>query len=75
MDQARNSAPPLNTFIIRFWREPTQGQIRWRGQVLHIQSGETAAFADVEALVSFMEQWVHLNRQQREAGTDIGPPG
>lgn len=75
MDQARDSAPPLNTFIIRFWREPTQGQIRWRGQVLHIQSGETAAFADVEALVSFMEQWVHLNRRQREAGTDIGPPG
>lgn len=75
MDQARDSATPMNTFVVRFWRQPRQDEIRWHGQVLHIQSGETAAFADVEALVSFMEQWVRLTRQQCEAGTDIGPPG
>jgi hypothetical protein len=26
-------SPPLNTFIVRFWREPQADQARWYGQV------------------------------------------
>jgi len=60
---------PLNTFIVRFWREPGTGAGRWRGQVQHIQSGKRAAFAEEEALLSFIRRWVQtLEVEQQIAG-------
>jgi len=56
----RDPGPPLNTFIVRFWREPGAGEGRWRGQVQHVQSGERIAFADKGALMSFIECWVQM---------------
>jgi len=58
MSNNRDPGPPLNTFIVRFWREAGTGQSPWRGQVQHVQSGERAAFADEGALMSFIRQWV-----------------
>lgn len=78
MPKTRDSEPPLNSFVVRFWREPALGEGRWRGQVLHIQSGESATFADEDALMSFMRRWVRLRQGQDEADMDafglLAPP-
>ena len=58
MHTEHKPGPPLNTFIVRFWRTPGTGQACWRGQVQHVQSGERAAFADEGALMSFIRRWV-----------------
>jgi hypothetical protein len=58
MSTKRDPGPPLNTFIVRFWREAGTGQSPWRGQVQHVQSGERAAFADEAALLRFLRCWV-----------------
>ena len=60
MSNNRDPGPPLNTFIVRFWREPGAGENRWRGQVQHVQSGERSAFADKGTLMSFIGQWVQM---------------
>jgi hypothetical protein len=44
------AAPPLSTFVVRFWREWSAAGPRWRGQVDHVQSGRTAAFLDLQEL-------------------------
>ncbi len=68
MAKARDSDPPLNTFVVRFW--PGQGKNHWRGRVLHIQSGESATFTDAGTLVSFMERWVCLKERHEETERD-----
>jgi hypothetical protein len=35
---------PVSTFVVRFCREWSTAGLRWRGQVDHVQSGETARF-------------------------------
>jgi len=65
MSNNRDSSPPLNTFIVRFWREPGAGEGRWRGQAQHVQSGERTAFADEGALLSFIRQWVQTPGVER----------
>ena len=42
------------TFVIRFWRETSEGKVRWRGQIEHVQSGQSAAFLDVDAMLRFL---------------------
>ncbi len=57
------SNPPVtdittaSTFIVRFWRETTAGQVRWRGRIEHIQSGENAAFLDMDAMLRFLQHY------------------
>ena len=58
MSTEHKPSPLLNTFIVRFWREPGVGEDRWRGQVQHVQSGERAAFANEPALLRFLRRWV-----------------
>lgn len=65
MSETRDPDPPLNTFIVRFWREQEPGEDRWHGQVLHIQSGESATFADEDALMAFMRQRVRWSAQKK----------
>ncbi|MCG2767835.1 MAG: hypothetical protein L6435_05555 [Anaerolineae bacterium] len=60
MSNNRDPGPPLNTFIVRFWRETGAGEGRWRGQVQHVQSGERIAFADKGTLMSFIGRWVQM---------------
>ncbi len=70
MSNIRDSDPPLNTFVVRFWREHAQGGDRWHGHVLHIQSGESATFADEAALMSFIGRWVRWIPEKDEATAD-----
>ena len=45
------------TFVVRFWRETSAGELRWRGQIEHAQSGERAAFLEMEAMLSFLRRF------------------
>jgi hypothetical protein len=45
------------TFVVRFWRETAAGELRWRGQIEHPQSGERAAFLDLDAMLSFLRRF------------------
>jgi hypothetical protein len=64
-------SPPLNTFIVRFWREPQADQARWYGQVRHIQSGERVAFADESALLSFIRRWIGAQKRDEESQKEV----
>ncbi len=57
---------PLNTFIVRFWRDSEAGQAYWRGLVQHIQSGERIAFADEATLLRFLRHWIEMKEPLRE---------
>jgi len=62
MYSRKPTSPPLNTFIIRFWREQGAEGARWHGQIQHVQSGERISFADEETLLSFIRRWVQTPR-------------
>ena len=55
---------PTPTFVLRFWREASADQVRWRGRIEHVQSGQSAAFLDVWAMLRFL----------RRFGVDVGEP-
>jgi hypothetical protein len=50
-----SSSPPVSTFIVRFWREWSPGQVRWRGRIEHMQSGENASCLDLESTLDFIQ--------------------
>jgi hypothetical protein len=45
---------PINTFVIRFWRDWSAAGPRWHGWIDHVQSGERTAFRDLEGMVGFL---------------------
>ncbi len=45
------------TFVLRFQRETTAGERRWRGSIEHVQSGESAAFLDLEVMLNFLRRY------------------
>jgi len=50
-------SPPLNTFVVRFWREWTAARPRWRGRIEHVQSGEVATFLGLDAMLDFIQRF------------------
>ena len=52
-----SASPPVSTFVLRFWREWTPGQVRWRGRIEHVPSGESAAFLNVKGMLCFLERF------------------
>lgn len=55
---AQPSVPSsMATFVVRFWRETSAGELRWRGQIEHVQSGQSAAFLDLEAMLRFLHHF------------------
>jgi hypothetical protein len=66
MPTKQKTGPPLNTFIVRFWREPGASTLCWRGQVQHVQSGKRVAFADEGTLLHFLRRWVEMDELSRE---------
>lgn len=45
------------TFIVRFWRETSAVGGRWRGRIEHVQSGQSAAFLDLETMLDFLRRF------------------
>ncbi|MGE5223628.1 MAG: hypothetical protein ACM3PY_14415 [Omnitrophica WOR_2 bacterium] len=50
-------ATPMLTFVLRFQRETTAGETRWRGSIEHVQSGEAIAFMDFETMLRFLRRF------------------
>jgi len=48
--------PPVSTFVVRFWQEWSAAGSRWRGRIEHVQSGESAAFLDVDGMLDFVRR-------------------
>ena len=65
---------PLNTFILRFWREWGSAGVHWHGQIQHIQSGEHAVFTDSVTLLRFVGRWVQLPPKDSECSKAVNPP-
>jgi hypothetical protein len=51
------SAETTATFVVRFWREWSGTEARWRGRIEHVQSGRRADFLEVEGLLGFLERF------------------
>jgi hypothetical protein len=49
-----SAGSPVSTFVVRFWRERSRGEVRWRGRIEHLQSGDNASFLDLESLLEFV---------------------
>jgi hypothetical protein len=55
--KAPSPDPPTSTFVVRFWCEWSVAGARWRGQVDHVQSGESARFLDLEDLLEILQHF------------------
>ena len=44
------------TFVVRFWREWTGAESRWRGRIEHVQSGQRADFLYLDDMLRFLRQ-------------------
>jgi hypothetical protein len=42
---------------VRLWHEGTADGPRWRGRIEHVQSGESAAFLELDAMLSFLRRF------------------
>jgi hypothetical protein len=51
------SIPPSSTFVVRLWHEWTAEGSRWRGRIEHVQSGRSAAFRELEGMLSFLRRF------------------
>jgi hypothetical protein len=56
MTDNSSPSPPLNTFVVRFWRDRSAAGARWRGTVEHVQTGTRAAFLDLAGLTTFIHR-------------------
>jgi len=56
---SRPEAPEtsMTIFVVRFWREPAAGEMRWRGRVEHVESGARANFLSLDELAGFLDQF------------------
>jgi len=53
------SAPTTatSTFVVRFYREWAGGAPRWRGRIEHLESGQSAAFLDLDKMLAFVRNF------------------
>lgn len=62
MNEAHSPTPGY-TLVLRLWQEWSGEGPQWRGRVHEVQSGRTAAFADHQGLIDYLESLgVHLDR-------------
>jgi hypothetical protein len=57
VNQPGSPTTVTTTFVLRFWRKETVGEIRWRGSIEHVQSGEEMAFLDAESMIAFLNRF------------------
>ncbi len=74
MSPDRESSPPLSTFVVRFWREPSAAGPRWRGRIEHVQSGESATFRELEDILDFVRRLGIMRGEMRQDPESFGNP-
>jgi len=65
--------PSPQSFILKFWVEPTtdsEQEIIWHGQITHVPSGARRSLKTKEDLMNFVQPYleaigIHLTRQRR----------
>lgn len=57
MNEPPAEASATATFVLRFWREWSDGTPRWRGRIENVQSGQAANFLGTAGLVAFLWQF------------------
>ena len=57
MNQLAVPTTTTATFVLRFWHETTAGEVRWRGSIKHIQSGEEIAFLHIGRMLDFLSRY------------------
>ncbi|MBC7231941.1 MAG: hypothetical protein H5T68_01675 [Chloroflexi bacterium] len=62
MEQGSLALSVMNTFVVRLWTERSATESRWRGRIEHVQSRESAAFSDVDGMLSFMGRFVEIHQ-------------
>jgi hypothetical protein len=56
MNQPSAETTATSTFVVRFWREWTGTESRWRGRIEHVQSGRRADFLCLDDMLGFLQQ-------------------
>jgi hypothetical protein len=64
MNQTIIPSTATATFVIRFTREAAAGEVRWRGCIEHVQSGENASFLGMEGLLTFLRRYGIMAEEQ-----------
>ncbi len=57
MNQPSAETTTTTTFVVRFWREWSGMEARWRGRIEHVESGQRADFLEIEGLLGFLERF------------------
>ena len=65
---AFSPGPPINTFVVRFWREWSVAGPRWRGQIDHVQSGASARFLELEEMLDVIQGFGVMAGKARQPG-------
>jgi len=61
----------MSTFFIRFWQQWSAAGPRWRGRIEHVQSGESAAFLDLDGTLDIVRGFgVMGDNTSRAAGKE-----
>lgn len=56
MNQPSGGTTATTTFVVRFWREWTGTESRWRGRIEHVQSGQRADFLRLDDMLDFLQR-------------------
>jgi len=56
MNQPSAETTATTTFVLRFWREWSGEETRWRGRVEHVQSGRRQDFLCLDDMLRFLRQ-------------------
>ena len=56
MNQPSAETTTTTTFVVRFWREWTGAEARWRGRIEHVQSGQRQDFLYLDDMLRFLRQ-------------------
>jgi hypothetical protein len=73
MSQPCLETPTTTTFVVRFWREWTGTELRWRGRVEHVDSGRQANFLEIDDLLGFFQRF-GIGPAARAAGRSEDDP-
>ena len=66
--------PPLfrrnASFVVRIWWERRRDRPPvWRGQIIHVQTGQTLFFQRAEALITFIGHWTGTVEESDNLGS------
>ena len=73
MDRPTAETTAIVTFVVRFWREWSAGQPRWRGRVEHVESRQRGDFLHLSDLLGFLGCFgIDLNDEPRPSDRKEG---